>query len=71
MKNQRQRVNEQADFTAYEAVPGEVYIENSEGEIRLIISSSGSDEHGKTVDWLLNAACNDDLKSEFANAKPE
>ena len=64
------RINEQKDFTAYVSVGGDLYIENSDGDVRLICSPNGSDEHEVYLDAIL-ATDNDGLRSEWDKAAAE
>lgn len=61
------KINEQANFTAYETNSGDIYIENQDGEQRLILSPSGSDEHERIALSIFKMD-NDSLKTTFENA---
>ncbi len=64
------RINEQKDFTAYTSVGGDLYIENSDGDVRLICSPNGSPEHDRFIEAIM-ATDNDGLQSEWDKAAAE
>jgi ABC-type histidine transport system ATPase subunit len=61
-------IHEFEKMDVFEAISGDFYIETEKGDVILIISPSGSDEHQIFIDWLKAPERTEHDFEEFLNS---